>query len=49
MFDLDTEIRKYIYYGLMAFSVLFLIGVFGLRYLTRHSKDEDENDREEDD
>ena len=48
MFDLDPETRTLMYYGLMAFSVLFLVFVFGSRYLTRHEEHDHEEEEEDD-
>jgi uncharacterized iron-regulated membrane protein len=46
MFEMDPETRRYVYYGLMTLSVLFLVFVFGVRYLTRnqdHTEEEEED------
>lgn len=48
MFEIDPETKRYLYYGLMAMSVLFLVLVFGSRYLTRHhNHEEDDLDRDD--
>jgi len=45
MIELDPQTKTYLYYGLMVFSVLFLVFIFAVRYLTRyqdHHHDEEE-------